>query len=417
MEFRARFRFAAAAAWLPALLVSAHAETPLAKLQSAFEEVRLHQATATPPPTTLIMRDNRRRQATTSSPDITFTITSAPDSTCGFLSGSPGNAITCDNRKTCHWETEELGAVFCGLAVEDPSYLRCFGREAVMDPSKCNDVCQSNQFNLLCTDTAAPFCRTYAFPGGVKDFRCASTRVTAVQSVSFTYNGETGRSFTTSIIDDESTAPPSTPLSTRGPSTSSDTGTSTSSAAAGDSTVVTSVPTKTATPVPTPAPSSDGANIGAIAGGVVGGLAVIALLILGIFFYRRSHNGHPPAPAPAPAPASAPGPQPHPPVYVTGDGGQHMSPVQQVYNPAVSPATTHNSIFKGGGGSTSPSLGSPTSTDSAIAAAYARQSYAAPPLPYQPAAHHQQHGQGPEVQFHEIGTVQDQHRGGIQELS
>ncbi|KAJ4163153.1 hypothetical protein NW754_014576 [Fusarium falciforme] len=53
--------------------------------------------------------------------------------------------------------------------------------------------------------------------------------------------------------------------------------------------------TSSTTQPPTPPPPPKPTPVGAIVGGIIGGLAVIALLVMGIFFYRRRKpaNGPP----------------------------------------------------------------------------------------------------------------------------
>ncbi|KAM0244124.1 hypothetical protein ACHAP5_006607 [Fusarium lateritium] len=85
-----------------------------------------------------------KRQAT-STEDVTYTLVNSPDSTCGFLSGSPGNAITCSNGDKCSWELAYVTGIFCGST----AYNRCLERSEALNTKLCNDVCQSNSYNLL----------------------------------------------------------------------------------------------------------------------------------------------------------------------------------------------------------------------------------------------------------------------------
>ncbi|KAK1759065.1 hypothetical protein QBC47DRAFT_98010 [Echria macrotheca] len=401
-----------ATVWLAMLLQPGHA-SEYDKILSAAQEAKHNLPAPTPAP--LLVRDIRNRQVTSSS-STTFTVTKVSDSTCGYLSGSPGNAITCENKAPCTWEAQYISNIICGLLESDGTKLRCFNREQALDPSACNDVCQSNTYNLLCTETASPYCRTYAYPSGVRDYRCAATPVSGVQSVLHTYNGEEDRTLTTSILGGEilnaqtSRAPGATPTA------------SSTSSLVNRTTILTVVPTQTAPP----SEGSSSTPVGPIVGGVIGGVAVIALFVLGIFFLiRRKNSGASPQSAPS-GPAAPYGP--------AGNGG--YPPMQQSL--PVSPATTYDPMFKGGSMSvvTSPgSVGTPED--------YARMSQAystnlaAPPnyqmyqqgppgvpmaVPHQtvspdlpsvyenPSAHHVQG-------VHEIGTTEDQHRGRLHEVS
>lgn len=128
-------------------------------------------------------------------------------------------------------------------------------------------ICQSS------TDSDTPYCRTYAFPSGVRDYRCASTPVTAVQSADFTYDGQDDPGFVTSVLDDTVTT-----------AISSDTETSTEPV----STTTTTDPPGPTTTVPAPDPPKKKTPIGAIVGGAVGGVAVIAIIVIAaIYFFRK----------------------------------------------------------------------------------------------------------------------------------
>ncbi|KAK0614538.1 hypothetical protein B0T14DRAFT_528657 [Immersiella caudata] len=418
------------------------------KFLSAAQEVKHDEPAPTPAPVLVRDADARKRQATTSS-STTFTVTKAPDFTCGFLSGAPGAAITCENKKTCLWESQYIGAVFCGFGDEDPSYLRCFNREAAIDPASCNDVCQSNSFNLLCTDTASPYCRTYAYPSGIRDYRCAATPVTAPQSVLFTYNNQDDRTLTVSelggavlsFIPSAAANPGTTP---RGRTT---TPTSESTTTGGRITTTT-VP-------PTFPPAEGGGSsppVGAIVGGVVGGLAVIGLLILGAFFLIRRKKSQD-------LNTTQPGPGVPPTEQNYGYGGpppmqQHysMPPPSESLGP-VSPTSTYDPTFKGHGSMSMASAVAPGMTQDE----YNRMSYAppiyqqqggspppqtqqTPPMGYQqPQAPYPQQSPSPPVGYqqpavapgqgypaqhapngqplYEIGTAPDQHRGQVHEVS
>lgn len=78
----------------------------------------------------------------------TYTIVNSPDETCGFLSGSPGNAIKCANGEKCSWELAHITRIMCGSA----AHVTCYNREQALNTELCNDVCQSNSYYLLWYD-------------------------------------------------------------------------------------------------------------------------------------------------------------------------------------------------------------------------------------------------------------------------
>ncbi|KAH6695673.1 hypothetical protein F5X68DRAFT_198733 [Plectosphaerella plurivora] len=241
------------------------------------------QRVAQPTPTIARREGHDRRQLATSTPTTTV-VTAAPDSTCGFLSGSPGNAITCENGGICSWAPDNVRAIICADIPKGISFsakLQCFERTAATNTNICDDVCQSNEFNLLCTESTAAFCRTYNFPSGLRDFRCASTSVALAQSIEFTYSNQEGRDFFTTTWSDE---PTGLPTSITRPSILSESETSTARESSSRSS---SSASDTGSATAEPAPSGGGTNIGAIVGGVVGGVAVLALIGFGIFFMRR----------------------------------------------------------------------------------------------------------------------------------
>ncbi|KAF4331848.1 hypothetical protein FBEOM_14384 [Fusarium beomiforme] len=230
----------------------------------------------------------RERQASVSSgPGLTLTI--APDETCGYLSGSVGVPITCQNGAACSWELDVLGVIACSTDV----FETCLESSIAVDQKVCDDVCQSDTWTLLCTDSDAPFCRTYAYPDGASDYRCASTPVTAIQKVEHTFKGDDSPGFITTTIYDnaETTAQVSTAVTSNTPTvptTTTSTGTESSTA--------------THHPKPTP--------VGAIVGGVIGGVAVLGLIGLGIVFMLRRRKPKHEITAPVIDPAMSQNPPP-----------------------------------------------------------------------------------------------------------
>ncbi|RFN43629.1 hypothetical protein FIE12Z_12132 [Fusarium flagelliforme] len=266
------------------------------------------RTTATPAPLAFIDEINLfvghnglqiRQESITSS---SLVVTIAPSNTCGYISGT------------------STGLVGCG---EEQIYVTCVESSKAVDPLVCDDLCQSNTFYLRCTDSDEPFCRTYGYPKGIRDYRCASTEVQSVQSVKFTYEGEENPSFHTSTIGGKSSQPIPTvtdfdTTTTRWP-VETDTHTTTSDTPAA---------TNKAKSMP----------VGAIVGGVVGGVAIIIFSGLGIFFllWRRKPT---PAADPTPAqPVMVQQPPPAPPM------NQIHYPQQQPYPPVTSSFPDSNMV-------------------------------------------------------------------------
>ncbi|KAH7193884.1 uncharacterized protein B0J16DRAFT_412445 [Fusarium flagelliforme] len=213
-----------------------------------------------------------RRAAATSA--VTLTLTIAPDETCGYLSGSVGVPITCENKALCTWEQDSLNVIACST----DHYLQCIESKTAVDPNLCNDVCQSDTWNLRCTDSDAPYCRTYLYPNGVVDYRCASTSVSAFQRVEHTFKGDDSPGFTTTTISDVPTM--TVPSAVTRSSFNNDPTTTTDYP---DTTSSTEVPDSPPKPVP----------VGAIVGGVVGGVAVLGLIAIGTIIALRRRKAKP----------------------------------------------------------------------------------------------------------------------------
>ncbi|KAM0348527.1 hypothetical protein HYE67_000324 [Fusarium culmorum] len=200
----------------------------------------------------------KRQQTSAPDDDLTFSVVISPDSTCGYVSGSAGSGVVCFGDTKCTWEIGELKAILCGTV----GHLRCLDRTDALNTDVCNDVCKSNQLNLLCTKTNEPYCGTYFYESSIVDYRCMQSSI-KVQNVSFSYDGQKGRAFTTTYITnvfstgDDTTTPATTP------STSS-----------------------TDVPEPTSKASAK-PNVGAIAGGTIGGIALLGVVVTGIVCLRR----------------------------------------------------------------------------------------------------------------------------------
>ncbi|KAM0398637.1 hypothetical protein ACHAO7_004191 [Fusarium culmorum] len=287
--------------------------------------------------------DLGKRQAS-STVETTLTVVVSPDSTCGFLSGSPGNAITCANGAQCSWELAHITAIVCGTA----AHLQCFDRDYALNTESCDDVCQENTYNLLCTDRSAPYCGTYAYPSGIRAFKCSSRTMARFQSVSFTYNNQDDRTFsTTTLVLDANT--PLNPTETDTSPTGNEEPTDTSN------------PNGSSEPKPTETTDTGGGgggsktNVGAIVGGSIGGFLVLSLLVLGVLWVlRKNRRNENPPPVQQVQPAVVPQNN------IPQTPGDSVPPMNQNYpKPGVaSPTTTewHGSTM------TAQSPGSPVST-------------------------------------------------------
>ncbi|EEY14111.1 conserved hypothetical protein [Verticillium alfalfae VaMs.102] len=221
-------------------------------------DIRRHQEAPVPTPP---IHGLDRRQ--TDGAGRTYTRTIAPDSVCGYLSASPGNDIVCENGERCNWvKANGLNAVFCGIS---KNFL----------PTKLVAVSSvpGTDITAAKTDGAAPYCRTYAYPEGIRDYRCASTPVTVAQSADFTYEGQVGRSFETTVVSN---------IARTTEESQSDSTPATASSRTGTTPISTSDSLNSSN-------ESKGSSVpvGAIVGGVVGGVALIALIAVAIFFFRK----------------------------------------------------------------------------------------------------------------------------------
>ncbi|KAK2666376.1 hypothetical protein RAB80_018033 [Fusarium oxysporum f. sp. vasinfectum] len=244
--------------------------------QNLFEPTQQSYVTGhdRPPAQTKMMEIPKSRllakRQTTSSPNDVLTVTIAPDETCGWLSGRPGIPITCENHQPCMWMSSI--ALICGGLKEFDKWeyhLKCYEREATLNTDICNDICVSGH-TLRCTEDSAAYCRTYAYPDGIHDYRCVPTPETRVSSVSFTYGAQKNAGLVTATYSNSDPRIVSTELV--------------------DSATL---PSSSFAPQPSSqspsAPPLSNHNIGAIIGGAIGGFVALSLVALAIFwFVRRS---------------------------------------------------------------------------------------------------------------------------------
>lgn len=269
----------------------------------------------------------------------TFTATIATDKTCGYVSASAGNPITCTNGKVCVWEEEHLNGIMCGIDSDAEIKNVCIDRERAANTDLCDDLCQSNAYNLFCTDKTAAYCRTYVYPNGVADYRCASTRVLSLQSVAHTYSGQKYSGFTTTtfaeLVENQSTSFAFKSSSTEGES----------------ATTTEAEPAVTTTSDPDP-PKEKSTNLGAIIGGAIGGFVALAAVVIAIIWLLRRNKKNAASTPPPPPPQQVQPGQSMQQTWIdpnSPDKSRMTSPVQSEWRQStmtapvssVSPGTVH----------------------------------------------------------------------------
>ncbi|KAI5855511.1 hypothetical protein BZA05DRAFT_443188 [Tricharina praecox] len=252
----------------------------------------------------------------------------ASDQVCGYISSVhlPEFEVSCGVSFTCtsHSSLPVLGCCY------QNDY--CNFDTTCYDSTACGTACISTagSLTLVCSDSALPYCASYAGTNSLLILICATASTSGLQPFEVKSFTSKPSSSTPASTPADATTLPGSGLSLE----------STTSAA--------SVPTA-------PAGSSNNStstNTGAIAGGVVGGVAVIAIGLLGFFLIRRRSKKSASASASAAAgyPPVGPGPQPQPGVgyYPTNDkAGVNQ---QQQHMPMPIPGSPPPQQLYGGGG-------------------------------------------------------------------
>ncbi|KAF4975867.1 hypothetical protein FZEAL_7400 [Fusarium zealandicum] len=218
----------------------------------------------------------------------TYTVTYAPESTCGYLSGLVEIPITCENQGTCLWEQEYFRYIACEIQGKTTGLARtkCLQRDEALNPDLCDDVCVSNTYNLLCTNETQQYCRTYAYPKGVRDYRCAPEPATRVSSVDFTYEGQKNPNFTISTFLEGDRSIEASAASTT--ATDSDTATHSDMVTDSDKDMATNTTIETTSATSIDSEGNDSGtslSTGAIAGIAVGSIIGLALACLLCWFF------------------------------------------------------------------------------------------------------------------------------------
>ncbi|KAG5789415.1 hypothetical protein H9Q69_011533 [Fusarium xylarioides] len=215
------------------------------------------------------------------SEDSVLRVTIAPDETCGFIDGKKDSPVTCPNSRACSWATSsDVGLVACASDI----YVACIESSRAVNSSQCNDVCQSNTFNLFCTDSDEPYCRTYVYPGSIFDYRCASTTVDETERVYFISEGKRRANLITTTLDSDSSG---TSEGLQQVVTVTVQEKSSGSPGAVTIYVIPQLPSAAATSSLSPTSSNKSTPVGPIVGGVVGGVVILGLIGLGAFCLIR----------------------------------------------------------------------------------------------------------------------------------
>ncbi|RSM13595.1 hypothetical protein CDV31_005765 [Fusarium ambrosium] len=173
----------------------------------------------------------------------TLTITVAPDATCGYDS-IDDPALVCEGRP-CSWELSRHARIFCGF-----TSLRktCLDSWAYHNTKLCDSKCRTNTLTYSCPSSDAPYCLRVRLGSGIIHYTCHSAIASSDITIQTTKRFEEREFSTFLVVDGRRVSAISEP---------------------------TAKPTGGSDP-----------PVGAIVGGVVGGVAVIGLIILGVFGLR-----------------------------------------------------------------------------------------------------------------------------------
>lgn len=120
--------------------------------ESSTNTAKIVAGQALSAPTPIVTEPRKFRREEGSADGVpTYTVTYAPDSVCGYLSGSVEIPITCENKNTCLWEQEYFRFIACEIDGETTGLARtkCLQMDEALDPNLCEDDCVSNTYNLL----------------------------------------------------------------------------------------------------------------------------------------------------------------------------------------------------------------------------------------------------------------------------
>ena len=132
--------------WVVALLSFIAEAHPYTDAAVPSTVARIAAAVIPPLPTVMPkVQELLRRQAVTSS--TSYEVWDAKGPTCGYLSGTPGAALSCGGLSTCMFLPHLRAQWCCGLT-DCEAYLSCLDAVSVADPQICDDVCHQDEFML-----------------------------------------------------------------------------------------------------------------------------------------------------------------------------------------------------------------------------------------------------------------------------
>ncbi|KAH6671713.1 hypothetical protein B0J14DRAFT_79453 [Halenospora varia] len=195
--------------------------------------------------------------------------------TCGFVSGSTSNAVTCVRTDyKCAQDTQYSVFGCCNTGACQLT-TSCVPAASL---SLCGNDCAADPYVLKCV-TASPYCNQYVLTSsGFLNTAFYCSNAPQIDTVVLTAT-DGGKGVATLVQVTENI-----------PSKASST-TSTSPSTTSVSPTLSSQSTITITPTPTPSPEPKKSTpIGAIVGGTIGGVFAIALLAILVFFLRKRSN-------------------------------------------------------------------------------------------------------------------------------
>jgi len=107
-------------------------------------ELQIRDANPAPWPTPPPLRQMMKRQVGGTEVEVLI----ASSKTCGYLSGVPGAALTCDGQATCSIipDASGIGVIMCCGLAECQLHIDCLDQTVAENTKSCDDVCQLDAF-------------------------------------------------------------------------------------------------------------------------------------------------------------------------------------------------------------------------------------------------------------------------------